>query len=552
MEIAKIRVDGTFADVVERRAIPSGLVGGTIRVEYAPGIWDNLSKTVVFRGVTERDVLTQETVVEIPHETVAAPNKRLQVGFYGVNASGVQIIPTLWADLGLILPGADPSGDPSTDPSLPVWAQIQEELKNLNVSGGVQSDWNANEGEPGHILNRPFYSKISTVEILPETEIPFNEEDEGYLTEISTIPAGSSNVTVGWNGTSYVCKVYDFSLMLPGMVGFGNWYRAIGDDAAIIGAPLVDTGEPFVIQAAEIDGFRLAVATPLEEIQSLTLSLTEKAEVVHPIPEKYIPVGVDTFTVEVTKDSSTGDWTANKTPAEIFNAHKSGKEIFCKLIYGYATVVMLPVAVSEIGAAFSTVYLDVDAPSQDYVVNSEIAITKSGVTHRSTLLATRKYVQDQIASSGAGGNVELDTTLTKAGKAADAKAVGDAISKLSGGNVDLTGYATEEYVQEYAQPKGEYLTEVPSGYAQKSEIPTKVSQLQNDKGYLTEHQDISGKLDSSELPTAINTALSQAKASGEFDGAAGKTPVRGTDYWTAADIAEIKTYVDNAILGGAW
>ena len=122
----------------------------------------------------------------------------------------------------------------------------------------------------------------------------------------------------------------------------------------------------------------------------------------------------------------------------------------------------------------------------------------------------------------------------------------------AGGNVDLTGYATEEYVQEYAQPKGEYLTEVPSGYAQKSEIPTKVSQLQNDKGYLTEHQDISGKLDSSELPTAINTALSQAKASGEFDGAAGKTPVRGTDYWTAADIAEIKTYVDNAILGGAW
>ena len=32
----------------------------------------------------------------------------------------------------------------------------------------------------------------------------------------------------------------------------------------------------------------------------------------------------------------------------------------------------------------------------------------------------------------------------------------------------------------------------------------------------------------------------------------GYSPVRGTDYWTAADIAEIKSYVDNAILGGAW
>lgn len=36
------------------------------------------------------------------------------------------------------------------------------------------------------------------------------------------------------------------------------------------------------------------------------------------------------------------------------------------------------------------------------------------------------------------------------------------------------------------------------------------------------------------------------------DGAAGYTPVRGTDYWTAADIAEIKGYVDEAILGGEW
>lgn len=60
------------------------------------------------------------------------------------------------------------------------------------------------------------------------------------------------------------------------------------------------------------------------------------------------------------------------------------------------------------------------------------------------------------------------------------------------------------------QPKG--------NYALKSELPTKVSQLSNDSGYLTEHQDISGKLDSSALPTAINTALAQAKASGEFDG----------------------------------
>ena len=35
-------------------------------------------------------------------------------------------------------------------------------------------------------------------------------------------------------------------------------------------------------------------------------------------------------------------------------------------------------------------------------------------------------------------------------------------------------------------------------------------------------------------------------------GEAGYTPVRGTDYWTAADIATIKGYVDDAILNGSW
>lgn len=35
-------------------------------------------------------------------------------------------------------------------------------------------------------------------------------------------------------------------------------------------------------------------------------------------------------------------------------------------------------------------------------------------------------------------------------------------------------------------------------------------------------------------------------------GAAGYTPIRGTDYWTEVDKAEIKGYVDDAILGGAW
>ena len=41
------------------------------------------------------------------------------------------------------------------------------------------------------------------------------------------------------------------------------------------------------------------------------------------------------------------------------------------------------------------------------------------------------------------------------------------------------------------------------------------------------------------IETAVNTALEQAKESGEFDGENGHTPQKGIDYWTADDKAEI-------------
>lgn len=47
--------------------------------------------------------------------------------------------------------------------------------------------------------------------------------------------------------------------------------------------------------------------------------------------------------------------------------------------------------------------------------------------------------------------------------------------------------------------------------------------------------------------TIYRTSFPQPK-----DGENGYTPVKGVDYWTDEDIAEIKSYVDEAILGGSW
>lgn len=93
----------------------------------------------------------------------------------------------------------------------------------------------------------------------------------------------------------------------------------------------------------------------------------------------------------------------------------------------------------------------------------------------------------------------------------------------------ISGLASESYVNEYVEnaikdiPKEEVDL---SDYAKKTELPTKLSQLANDegyiasipseyiteselnsKGYLTEHQDISGKADKTELHNHSNKSV---------------------------------------------
>ena len=131
LEIATVRVTSVHAQAVRRLPIPAGIVGAQVRILYDDPMWAGMHKTVVFKGAVTKDVITDAEVVTIPAEVVARPGVLLMVGIYGVDADGNLAIPTLWADLGTIRDGADPSGDATTDPSLPVWAQIQTMIGNL-------------------------------------------------------------------------------------------------------------------------------------------------------------------------------------------------------------------------------------------------------------------------------------------------------------------------------------------------------------------------------------------------------------------------------------
>ena len=105
----------------------------TVQFVFSPE-WDGLTKTAVFsNGKTTVDVLAANwdgDTVPVPHEVLAVPGRHARVGVYGADESGV-VLPTVWVSLGKVQPGADPSGDASADPSLPVWAQMQNQIGDL-------------------------------------------------------------------------------------------------------------------------------------------------------------------------------------------------------------------------------------------------------------------------------------------------------------------------------------------------------------------------------------------------------------------------------------
>ena len=127
----KVRYSKVNGRCMLREPLMSGMVGQPIHFEYSHD-FDGLTLTAVFtNGKTTVDVLNPGNQCVIPHEVLDTVGTLVKVGIYAVRGNEL-VIPTVYANIGVVLKGADPSGDVSIDPSLPVWAQVQEAIGNLN------------------------------------------------------------------------------------------------------------------------------------------------------------------------------------------------------------------------------------------------------------------------------------------------------------------------------------------------------------------------------------------------------------------------------------
>ena len=143
MEIAKIKITGTTVEASELKTITSGMVGATVRIEY-DSTWDGLNKQVVFKNDFQTFNAEDNT---IPHELLKIRDTVLRVGVYGYTEDGTIVIPTVYADLGRILPGADPIGETPAKPTPPVWNRLQIQIDELGLS--VESARNAADNAAG-------------------------------------------------------------------------------------------------------------------------------------------------------------------------------------------------------------------------------------------------------------------------------------------------------------------------------------------------------------------------------------------------------------------
>lgn len=126
----KVIYNKTCGRCVQSEPLTSGMVGQTVEFEYSAD-FDGLELTAVFtNGKKTVDVLNPDKQCVIPHEVLDTVGTVVKVGIYATRG-GELVIPTVYATIGIVLKGADPSGDTSVDPTLPVWAQLQTLIGDL-------------------------------------------------------------------------------------------------------------------------------------------------------------------------------------------------------------------------------------------------------------------------------------------------------------------------------------------------------------------------------------------------------------------------------------
>ena len=123
------------------------LTSGSVNVyqalfEFSPD-WDGLERVAVFRtgGESWSVALGEDGQCTIPWEALVSHGRQLTAGVYGTRG-GEDVLPTVWASLGIILKGAAP-GEDAGPPTPELWRQELDRNMECRISELAFGNWSA-------------------------------------------------------------------------------------------------------------------------------------------------------------------------------------------------------------------------------------------------------------------------------------------------------------------------------------------------------------------------------------------------------------------------
>lgn len=379
MDVAKIKITGTDATVLDLTTITSGMIGATVSIEY-DDTWEGLNKQVVFKGPLGAANADGNT---IPPEVLRLSGHKLEVGVYGYTDDGSRAIPTIWASLGMIQPGADPEGDETAKPTLPVWTRMQNQIGNLDALKTKAKDnlvAAINELQAAGVdekeIQRIIGEYLKENEVGGKADLAVNDPNApGYVAnrthwkEIGQVPLdirwdGGSDNSIYHDGTMFLSKVSDTILSVEELRKCTIELTLIGENVGdkeeipLINEELSDINgcvsfEPFLFIVYDLAA-SMAAGFPFREsgmyfvgiIDDVYTSrlfsneVTMPGVVYHPIPQEYLPEKIiptfDLAAMGVPALTKEGDVvSAECDTAELIAALESGSVRIRLLLDGY-------------------------------------------------------------------------------------------------------------------------------------------------------------------------------------------------------------------------
>lgn len=146
------------------------------------------------------------------------------------------------------------------------------------------ADWNASEGEPGHVLNRTHYENGTEIKTLLDATVTVaNNQFQGA----GVVPLTVGNTyTVIWDGTEYECVCIEVEFSGAPAPALGNPYFLGGEN----------NGLPFLFGSLVNYG-RYAGATMTNGDH--TIKITEEVKAYKKLDECYLPSGLTPYILNV-------------------------------------------------------------------------------------------------------------------------------------------------------------------------------------------------------------------------------------------------------------